>query len=83
MITLDYFKSFGNIKDVKVYQSTAFFNIAIYPESSIILNSMDMEEYTEKLKENNFEIKRSPDLMVIEFDVVEKCITLSLNFKGL
>lgn len=79
-ITLEFFKSFGNIQDVKVYLSDSFFNITIYPEYNLILNTMDIEEYSEKLKENNFEIKHSPELIVIEFDVIEKCITLSLNF---
>lgn len=80
-ITLEYFKSFGKIQEVKVYHSDAFLNIAIYPEHILILSSMDMEEFAEKLKENNFEIKHSPELIIIEFDVVTKCITLSLKIE--
>jgi hypothetical protein len=80
-ITLECFKSFGKIQDVKVYHSDAFLNVAIYPEYNLILNSIDIEEYGEKQKENGFEIKHSPELIIIEFDIVAKCITLSFNIE--
>lgn len=79
----NYFKDIGEnetIKEIKVYQSDSFINISIYPESSVSLSVYDVKILTKKLTENNPNLKHITDLVVINFDIQNKCVTLSLDF---
>lgn len=79
----NYFKDIGEnetIKEIKVYQSDSFINISIYPESSVSLSVYDVKILTKKLKGTNPNLKDITDLVVINFDIQNKCVTLSLDF---
>jgi len=79
-ITNNYFKNISKIHDIKIYNSEEFVDIILYPESSIILNSIDIEDFSMRLKENIVELKHSSDLIIVEFDVIHKYIKFSISF---
>lgn len=83
-IISNYFENIGEIetiKEIKIYQSDSFINISIYPESSISLSLHDLKIIVDKLGENYYHFIYSLDLLVINFDLSEKCITLSLSYE--
>ncbi len=79
-ITTNYFKNISKIQDIKIYNSEEFVYIILYPESSIILNSIDIEDFSIRLKESIVELRHSSDLIIVEFDVIHKYIKFSISF---
>ncbi|KAA0126314.1 hypothetical protein FY557_17940 [Chryseobacterium sp. SN22] len=77
---VNYFKNIGGIRDIKIYNSAEFLDIVVYPESSLILNSNDIEKFSETLKEIIFQLKDNSELMIVEFDVINRCISFSVSF---
>uniref|UniRef100_UPI0013902C79 hypothetical protein n=1 Tax=Chryseobacterium mulctrae TaxID=2576777 RepID=UPI0013902C79 len=79
-IALNFFEGLGEIQTITVNQSDIFFNINIFPKSSLVFGFHDIETFTEKLEDNNFPLRHSANLIVIDFNLLNHCIILSLNF---
>lgn len=81
-IISNYFEGIGEIetiKEIKIYQSESSINVSIYPESSISLSFYDLKNIFDKLEGNNYNFINSIDLLVINFDPSDRCVTISFS----